>query len=430
MDYQESIEYISSHRTSATRLGLSGMRDVLNMLNSPDKQLEFIHIAGTNGKGSISKITQSILTDAGYKTGLFISPYVIKYNERMQVDNEMISDETLSALATTLKYNIDNYVSNGGNKPNEFEVTTLLAMLYFSKSGCDIVCLEVGLGGLLDPTNVISCPIVSVICAIDFDHSELLGDNVLDIAKQKCGIIKGGITVMYPIQKQGVLKVVSDAVSARNGVLIVPKAVDITYYKNDWQVGEFTYKGNSYKKSLIGKHQVYNSTVVIEIINQLINIGWDIRKENVSYGICNTVFPARQEILSSSPLVMLDGAHNVHGVNALADTISKIKDKRIILAMAMMADKEYSNSLDILLPFADKFISVGMDNERALTADYLAEIVRNKSNNTIDVTAVYDIKNDIISILDTLGKRDMLIICGSLYLASEVRIALLKHYNT
>ena len=429
MDYIDSINYISSFRSSNTRLGIAGMREMLDCIGSPDKSLKFVHVAGTNGKGSTCKMTQSILSESGYKTGLFISPYVIKYNERMQVDGDMIHDDYLAELASSLKIKIDSYVVGGGNLPNEFEVTTLLAMSYFSNSNCDIVCLEVGLGGALDPTNVIDCPLVSVICAIDIDHVSILGDNVIEIAKQKCGIIKGGITVAYPLQKDGVMDEISSACSVRGSTLVVPELSRIEYDMTDWNCAKFKYKGIEYRKSLIGSHQVYNASTAIEIVCQLIVLGYEISEENIKVGISSAVFPARQEVISNNPLVMIDGSHNSHGVSALASTLSSIKWKNIIVVMAIMSDKDALEIVKSMQPFASKFVAVNLDNPRAIPANEIADVIAQCGRDRGDISIMDNVRYDIVELAKSLQDDDMLLVCGSLYLSAEVRHELIGYFT-
>lgn len=429
MKYIESINYISSFRFSNTRLGLSGMREVLDSMGAPDKSLKFVHVAGTNGKGSTSKMTQSILTESGYKTGLFISPYVIKYNERMQVDGDMIEDNYLAELTTLLKITLESYVLGGGNVPNEFEVTTLLAMIFFSKCGCDIVCLEVGLGGMHDPTNVIDCPLVSVICVIDIDHVSLLGDNVIDIARQKCGIIKGGITVAYPLQKDCVMEEISKACNIKCSVLVVPEIRSIEYDRTDWNCSLFKYKGVEYKKSLIGAHQVYNASTAIETVRQLIGLGYEISEENIEIGISKAVFPARQEIICNSPLIMIDGSHNAQGVSALASTLSSIQGKNVIVVIAIMSDKDAFEIVNTIKPFANSFVAVNLDNPRAIPASKITEMIEQHGNMRGEISIMSDVRNGIVELAKSLSNDDMLLVCGSLYLAADVRSELLQWFS-
>ncbi len=420
MNYKESISYISSFSSSKTRLGLDGMRIILDELGSIDSRLKFVHVAGTNGKGSTCKMIESILIDSGYKTGLFISPYVIKYNERMQVNSQMIDNDVLAKTTSELSVIIEKHIYNGGNAPNEFEVTTLLAFMFFAKMKCDIVCLEVGLGGLLDPTNVIATPLVSVITAIALDHINILGDNLSDITHQKCGIIKGGITVLYPQQEICVTSIIEKVCKAKNSNLIIPKMQDIEFDEEECGNNLFAYKGSNYIKLMHGECQIYNAVVAIEVAEQLSKLGYHINNDNIIEGIKRAKFPARQEIISTTPIIMLDGGHNLHGVTALCRGLDSMAYNKLTVIMAAMDDKDISGMLEILLPYATTFIAASISNPRAISSSSLASLVASgsfcgeilQSSNLADT-----IEHEVLK----LGERDMLLVCGSLYLASEAR---------
>ena len=423
MDYNESLAYISSFSSSKTRLGLDGMRKILNLLGAIDQKMKFVHIAGTNGKGSTCKMIESILISAGYKTGLFISPYIIKYNERMQVNSQMINDNELAVIATQLKNTVQIYIERGGESPNEFEITTLLALMHFSKSECDIVCFEVGLGGLLDPTNVIDTPLVSVITSISLDHTAMLGDNLSSIAVQKCGIIKGGITVAYPKQESKVFAVINSTCERVSSKLITPKLQDVELNNQD-NGNIFKYRGVKYSKKLYGKHQIYNAVVAIEVAKALTSIGYKISDDDISSGIYSASIPARQEIISYNPIIMIDGSHNPDGALALSETLDGMLYGKLTVIMAVMADKDISGMINIIAPYADLFIAVGADNARSATAIDIASKVKKVKGFSGMIMQCKCLEEAIKNAKKSLLQNDMLLICGSLYLAGEARAVL------
>lgn len=422
MTFEETLQYIESLSVFGMKLGLERLSILLKKMGDPQKKLRFIHVAGTNGKGSTAAMVANILRYAGYKTGLYISPYVINIRERMQVDNRLISEQELAECATYVR-GIAAEMQAEEESPTQFELETAIAFEWFYRSGCELVCLEVGLGGRFDATNIIDQPLVQVITAIGLDHTAVLGDTIEKIAFEKAGIIKGGVTVLYPIQEEGVRTVIRRKCEETHCNLIIPSLKKLTILDDDWLHMEFSYDGLVLKTSLPGRFQVYNSITAVEAVRQLVKLGYAISEKNIVYGIEHTVFPARMEVLLQKPLVLLDGAHNPSGARALAETLAQLKGRPITMMIGMLADKDCDETLRVLAPYASRIITVTPPNPRALPAKDLAKKAAPYCRVVQDAE---DAVETVRLTLDTMQGEEALVICGSLYLASELRPALIE----
>ncbi len=420
----ESESKINSLMKFGMQLGLDRIKKLLSLIGSPQNNLKFVHVAGTNGKGSTCAMTSSILTQAGYKTGLFISPYITCFRERMQISGKMISEEELNNLLNEIMPVVDK-MAEEQEFVTEFELITAIALKWFSNNNCDIVVLEVGLGGRFDSTNVIENPIVSVIMSISFDHTSVLGDKLEQIAFEKCGIIKPcSKTIIYPDQKEAALKVILKVAREQSNRIIIPKLSSISIISSGIFGTKFLYDGMTIELPLVGDYQIKNVSVVLEIIKVLRENGMKIENNDVILGLKNVMNPARFEVLSSDPMVVLDGSHNPDGVKSLASTLRQnIKGRRLIAIIGMLKDKDIEPCLKTLSPLVSEIIAVTPSNSRALSSYDLCKIAQKFCSN---VSAIENKQEAVNYALRRSYNSSGLLICGSLYLASELRPILIK----
>lgn len=412
MNYEQAIEFIHDRLRLGSKLGLEATEELLRRLGSPHKKLKFIHVAGTNGKGSTSAFIANILMSNGHKTGMYISPFVHQFNERIQVNNVQISNDDLAYHTKQVASVIDDTL-----QPTEFEVVTAIGLLHFMAQGCDYVVLEVGLGGRFDSTNVIPPPLVSVITSISIDHTEFLGNTVEQIAFEKCGIIKSGskAVTVYPDNPQGAIDVIIKTANEKNVPLKFGDKNAISIISSDINGTKFTYKGTEYEISLLGTHQVYNAVTAITAVENL-----NIPETAIKNGLKNTKFGGRFEVVSKNPLIIIDGAHNFSGVLALKNALQTyFSDKKITLVMGMLKDKEYEKCVAELAPLADTFIATEPENPRALSSVDLEICAKKYIGNTAHFENKIDAVNYAIEHTD---KSDVICICGSLYLIGGIGV--------
>lgn len=416
MDYKAAIEYINGVSWLGSKPGLERVRLLLAGLGNPEKKLRFVHVAGTNGKGSVCAYLASVLKTAGYKTGLFTSPYIARFNERMQINGKEIGDAELASVVEQIKPVAEAMEEH----PTEFEMMTAAALLWFEQRGCDIVVLEVGLGGRLDATNIIPCPDCAVIANIGLDHTAILGNTLEEIAAEKAGIIKpNGSVVMY--QQQGeVMRVVRDICDELGGELTVPDFDDISPEFDSREGQVFSYNGESYAISLLGEHQLYNAVTAIETVEILRKKGWEIPHEALEAGLYSTQWPARFEIVQDEPWFVVDGGHNPQCAMALHDALKRyFPEERRVLLIGMLKDKDCAGVVDILAPLFDAFVTVTPNSERALSAEELGEMLEKYGK---PVSVIGDVSagvREALNLAEELGA--MVCSAGSLYICGEVR---------
>jgi len=423
MNYYEAVEKINSLLVFGSRPGLERIREFVDRMGKLDKSLKFVHIAGTNGKGSTCAMTASALTEAGYKTGLFISPYVLEFRERFSIDGEMIPPQTLADIVEEL-FPLVEEMKKEDKVITEFEFVLAVALRWFEREKCDIVVLETGLGGRFDATNIIEKPLVSVITSISLDHTAILGDTADKIAFEKAGIIKNnGVTVVYADQPEEALKVITDIAMERNNTLYLADSKQAVIKKSnitgtDFEI-EIDDKNWELSISLCGEHQIKNSVTALYTLLTLRKNGIIIPDEAIQKGFEKVRFPARMELFSKEPVVILDGAHNPGGAKALSEAIKKyIPEKKKIGIVGMLADKDVKTALGELLPLFDIIYTVAPPNPRRMTAETLCGIIKPVCRN---VTACESAEQAVNLALESTGKDDALVIFGSLYLASEIR---------
>lgn len=421
MNYEEALGKLYSYEKFGMHLGLERIEALLFALGNPEKSLKFIHIAGTNGKGSTTMMLANTLKYSGYTVGMFTSPFVLEFRERLQINGEMIEKEDFALYATEVFTAME---SLGEIRPTIFEVEVAIAFLYFKCRACDYVCLEVGLGGRFDATNVIEKPILQIITSIGLDHCDILGDSLAKIAYEKAGIIKGGHTISYPLQDASVVEVLCSVSAEKGGTFSLVDSNSLEIEDKSWLCTKFSYLGKSYEKSLPGKIQCYNAVTVIESVNYLRQVGITIPEEALFYGLSHSYMPARMEVLQENPLIILDGSHNPDGARALEDTLKTMGDRNITVVFGVLEDKKYEEMLAVFGKYAKKLITVTPDNPRALDALKLEKIAKDYVK---DVTAAENAKKAVEMALATLyNKEEVLVLCGSLYLASTLRPLLVE----
>lgn len=420
MNYDEAMEYIHGTLKFGSKLGLKSITKLLDFMENPQKKLRFVHVAGTNGKGSTTAFISSILINAGYKTGIFTSPYLQRFTERIKIDNKEIVPDELVDIIEFVKTKIDLMLDGGLTHPTEFEIITAVAFEYFYRNNCDIVVLEVGLGGRYDSTNVIESPEVSVITTISLDHTDRLGGTLAEIAYQKAGIIKSNsIAVLYP-QKKEVEEVFEKVSESQNSEIhkVDLSTLTLKEYSLDGQLFDYKAYKNLYI-TLLGDHQLFNAAVAIDTCEVLVNKGFNIEYNNIRDGISGTTWPGRLEIISKNPLILIDGAHNYEGGQSLNTALDKyFEDKKKIFIVGFLRDKEYQHIMELLAKKAHTIITVTPHNERAIPSNELAVILKQYSNNIQDgITIEMGLK----LALENSDKESVICAFGSLYMIGEVR---------
>lgn len=394
MKYEEAIKFIEECNKYGISPGLASVSALADKLGNPQDALQFIHVAGTNGKGSVSAFVGTTLSECGLKVGRYISPTIFDYRERFQINGKMITKKDLGEEMELLKVACEHLVSEGRPHPTWFEIETVLAFDYFRKKGCDIVVLETGMGGTLDATNIIKNPLVCVLTSISMDHMQFLGDTLEEIAKNKCGIVKEGTTVVSTIQSEDAEKVIVQVCKDKQAELVWADASEAEPLRvgKDGSVSSntkgsfislekqaFSYKGEVFEISLLGKYQVENAVVAIECLRVLQKLGLNkVTEKAIKKGLLQTQWKGRFSVIAKKPYFIVDGAHNMDGAKKLAESIRfYFTNRRIVYIMGMFRDKEYDKVIQLTAPLASQIITVATPgNKRALSAVELAEAVR------------------------------------------------------
>lgn len=422
MNYQEALQRYDQLSKLGIQLGLERIKHLLKQLGDPQKDLRFIHVAGTNGKGSTSSMIANALIYSGYKTGMFISPYVLDFRESIQCNGRMISEEEFSSLFEKVS-SIASQTALHNDPPTQFEVLTAIALEFYKQNSCNAVVMEVGLGGRLDSTNVIDTPMVQVLTSISMDHTGILGDTIEKIAYEKAGIIKGSVTVIYPNMDPQAEKVITQQCQKVGSKLVKPSLDTLEVLEEGLDACTFNYRGEQYEKRLTGLYQVYNAIMAISVCEELKTYGFDIPQDRIKRSIKETFLPARVEKLSQEPLVLLDGSHNPEGIKALSEILSTLSDKDMTIVMGVLADKNYEQILQILSSYGKCFIAVPVENPRALPPQELKKVAQTYFNN---VSAFEDLSEALGEVVRTCNKKSVIVVCGSLYLANVARPLLIE----
>lgn len=392
MNYLDTLNYIHYLGNFSKEPTLDRIKAVLEILGNPQNKFKAIHIAGTNGKGSVSAMLAKAFALSGYKTALFVSPFIIDFCERIQINGEFISKDDLCKYSQRI---ISTKV-----ELTEFEFITAVAFLYFAEQNCEIAVIETGLGGRLDATNTMDNVIANVITKIGLDHTAILGDTIGQITKEKCGIIKNGSVITTYNQKNEAFSVLEKYNP------IIPKKENLQIVSSDISGNIFLYEGKEYKISLGGEYQVENSLLVIETLKKL-SVPYNI----IYKALSETYFPARMEVISKNPLIVLDGAHNPDGAKALSETLKKYNPT---VLLGMMKDKDCDEVLKLTLPYCKKAVVVEVENmPRSITATKLKE--KAEKHCPCVIAENYD------NAIKKLSGEDTVFVFGSLYLASSIR---------
>ena len=427
MNYSESLNYIHSLLKFGIRPGLARMDTLLALLGNPHEGMRYVHVAGTNGKGSVSTAVSCILAAAGYKTGLYTSPYVTDFLERVQFNGEPVPQSLFAGCVGEVKEKID-LMNSRGEEITEFEALTAAAFLCYKKLGCDIVVLEVGLGGRLDATNVVPTPLVNIITSLSLDHTAILGDTIEKIAFEKCGTVKeGGSVVVAANQPSEALAVIEKTAAEKGNSLAVPDLSACELLSSTIRGIEFSYKGRIYQTSMPGYHQLINMTAVIEAANILKDKGFVLSDEHIRSGIAAAKLPARCEVIADEPLVILDGGHNEDGARAFYNMLEPAVEGRgkLYVIAGMLADKAVELSLKPLCCRADVFAAVTPKNPRAMQSAELCKLASQYCGSTL---AFDDVCDAISYVKPLLTECDTLCVVGSLYLAGEARVFLKQNF--
>ena len=419
MNATEAIEYIHSVCWKGSIPGLGRTQELLSKMGNPEKKLKFVHIAGTNGKGSTAAMTASILQQAGYRVGLYTSPYIYRFHERMQINGEQISDEDLCAVTEYVKPFADSMAES----PTEFELVCCIAFEYFLRQNCDIVVLEVGMGGAFDATNVIECPEVAVITNIGLDHTDVLGNTLEEIAETKAGIFKeGGNAVIYR-GTPGVEKVFETVCAQRNvtlrkadfdGLNLISHGLEGQVFDCGERKGLFS--------PLLGIHQLKNAAVVLSIIDTLIAKGWNITEAQIRQGLQQANWPGRFDIVGRDPLFIIDGGHNPQCIEALVVNIRDyLAGKRVIALTGVLADKDYADMYKPVMPYVQEFVCVTPPNPRKLEA---AELAKHLLSVGAKAAACASIDEGVRKARELAGKDGVVLCFGSLYTIGSIKEAM------
>ena len=419
MNYQQAVSYLNNTAWRSREPGLSRMKELLSRLGDPQNSLKFVHIAGTNGKGSCAAMIASVLKASGYKTGLFTSPYIYCFNERMQINGKQIDDDVLAGIVSEIQPAADAMDEH----PIAFELMTAAALLWFARENCSIVVLEAGIGGTYDPTNIIESPEVSVIMNIGYDHMDLLGSTIEEIAENKAGIIKPGCSAVLYQQSDEVEELVRKRCEERGAALRISdfSAIEPEFDSLDGQV--FSYKGESCAIPLLGEHQRKNTAVVIEAVEVLREKGWSVSQDQQEHGLYSVFWPARFEVAGEDPYFVIDGGHNPQCagtvVRNLADYFPGMKH---ILLVGVLRDKDVDSIFKILNLAASEYVCVTPDNPRALPAAELAEKLRGYGK---PVTVCETVEDGVFEAMDRAREQEgMVCAVGSLYITGSIRACL------
>lgn len=419
MNYKEARVYLDEVSKYGSVLGLESMRELLRRLGDPQNELKFIHISGTNGKGSVLAYLSTILSGAGYRTGRYISPTLFSYRERIQVDGEYIEKESLACHVTAIAAAAEDMQKAGLPSPTVFEIETALAFLYFKEKRCDIVTLEVGCGGLLDATNVITTTLMEVIASISMDHTDLLGDTLAKIAAQKAGIIKPDTMVVSAQQKSEAAQVIEDTCKEQHCTLqmVDESKISNVHYGAEGQT--FSYKEwENVAISLAGSYQIKNAALALEGVAALRKLGYALSDQQVREGLLHTAWRGRFTTLRRDPTVIIDGAHNPAAALELKESLERyFPGKTLYFVMGMFKDKDYAQVIDLTAPLARHIITVETPgNPRAMPARELAEAV-GKVNPSVEWAD--SVAHGVEKALAMAGKEDAVIVFGSLSFLGE-----------
>ncbi len=423
MNYKQAMDYIKEVGNFGSNYGLERTERILEILGNPHKKIKCIHIAGTNGKGSTTSIINSILIEEGFKVGMYTSPFLEEFEERIQINKENIKKEDLAICVETVKEAVDKVIEEGYSHPTEFEIITCVMFEYFYKNKVDYAVIEVGLGGRLDSTNVVS-PILTVITSIGLDHTNLLGNTIEEIAREKGGIIKNNVPlILYP-QKESVKKEILKIAKEKNSKVYIvneknSKLISINkekFYQNIEVKG--LKKDYKLKLRLLGEHQILNCNVAINAVEVLAKIE-DFNINNIEKGVFNAKWIGRLEVLRENPLIVIDGAHNIQGIKMLKKNILEYFDyDDMYLLIGILSDKQVDDMIKEIVPLSKKVIALTPHSDRAELASELREHIKMVNKN---VLSFEDYNEGLEEILKEAKENDLILVTGSLYMIGDMR---------
>ena len=427
----DPISYLNAPRWQHVELGLDRIAELLDGLGRPQEGLRFVHVAGTNGKGSVCSYLASVLQAAGLRTGLFTSPYIERFEERIQVDGALIAPDELADITLQVR----DVAEAMADHPTEFELMTAVALCHFARQACDIVVLEVGLGGRFDATNVIAAPEVCVICRLGLDHTAILGDTIEAIAGEKAGIIKPGSPVVSWPQEPGALRVIEEACAAAGSSLTVAALSELEVAPllldtacDTLPVRRFSYRGEDFETSLLASYQPANAALAIEAVQALRARGWGVPPAALHDGIAGARWPGRFEVCRTHPLFVVDGGHNPQGAQVLSDTLAELlPGGQTVMLVGILADKDYVSMIETVLPHAGAFVCITPQSPRALPAGELAHTVARLAaarGMRIDVQLASDAADGVRRALALAGEQGTVCAFGSLYSIGALKDAL------
>ena len=418
MEYAEALAYLDGTRWLGAEPSLRRIRELLLQLGDPQRELKFVHIAGTNGKGSCAAMLASVLRASGYRTGLYTSPYLYRFSERMQINGEQIPDDALVRCVEAVREKAEKMEEH----PTQFELITAVALLWFLQEHCDIVVLETGLGGRFDATNAIEAPECSVIMNIGLDHTALLGTTLEKIAAEKAGIIKPGVPCVAYAQGESVMDVIRARCAELSSPLSVPDFSAIVSEFDSLEGQVFSYRGRQYALSLLGTHQRRNAAVVIEAAERLHEKGWRIEQDSLEHGLYAAAWPGRFELCCDEPPFIVDGGHNPQCAEAVCESLLHyFPDTRRVLLLGVLRDKDAASMAAILDRAADEYVCTAPESERALPPEELAAVLRPFGKN---VTVCESVSDAVFTAKELAGRDGMVCASGSIYLAGSVRYEL------
>ncbi len=415
MNIDEALYFIHEICWKGSVPGLSRIDALLEKMGRPERKLRFVHVAGTNGKGSTCAMLASIFQAAGYTTGLYTSPYIVQFGERIQVNGEMISDEDLCELTEYVK----PLAMSMEDRPTEFEVVTAIGFEYFARKKCDIVICEVGMGGEFDATNVILPPELSVICNIGLDHTEVLGDTLEKIASAKAGIIKQGSDAVVYRAAPSVEAVFEETCKRMNCRCIKADFDSIELVSHSLEGQCFNWgRFEKLQLPLLGDHQLHNAAVVLTAATALQEKGWNITDEDIRNGIANVSWPGRFEILRRKPLFIVDGGHNPQCIEALVKNIDDyLQGRELTVLTGVLADKDYNCMYENVAPYVKQFVTITPASPRAMQAADLAAYLSRFGKRA---DAYEDVSDGVKAAIKAAGSNGVILCYGSLYMLGDI----------
>lgn len=427
MNYEEAREYLDQVSKGGSVLGLDNMRELLKRLENPQDNLKFVHISGTNGKGSVLAYVSTVFKEAGYRTGRYISPTLFSYREKIQVNESFIGREDLARLTEEVKKAAEEMQNSGKGFPTIFEIETALAFLYFAEQKCDIVILETGLGGALDATNVITTSVMEVITSISMDHMEFLGDTLGKIALQKAGIIKPHTSVVSAVQDMEAMEVIRDVCRKKECVFDTVDQEQIKDISYGYEGQSFSYKDwKNIKISLMGSYQIKNAALALEAIEALRKLGYELNDKAVYQGMKTAVWKGRFTVISKEPFIIMDGAHNQAAAEELVRSLKLYyPGKKFYYIFGMFRDKDYHQVIRLTAPLAEHIVTVETpENPRALPAEELKKAVAEVNPS---VEAAGSLRMAVNQVMEQIDKDAVIVIFGSLSFLGEAEMAVNRY---